>query len=94
MLPVYCLKCGAELRRADDPRGDAGRACYQWFDLAGARVDNCPGCGAVTSLLTTTDGPTILTKLCQLPDPARSLILYLLDYCGRWHVNTSGKHAG
>jgi len=51
---VFCLECGAELRRREAARspGETWR-CFQWVDLQGNVARNCPGCGAITSNLTT-----------------------------------------
>jgi hypothetical protein len=59
---VFCLTCGAVLRRVPDPEGTpGGYPAFQWFDLAGARADQCPQCGEVTSLLTTAPAPDLAT---------------------------------
>lgn len=62
MEDVLCLTCGAVLRRVPDPEGTPnGGPAFQWFDLAGARADQCPQCGEVTSLLTTAPAPDLAT---------------------------------
>lgn len=61
------------MERRDDPHGDPGRACWEWFDLAGARADNCPGCGAVTSALTTTEHPSTRSVLREIWDRRASV---------------------
>ena len=61
MTTVFCLACGAELRRIEDPEGDPGRTCYRWLTPDGSTADNCPGCGAATSLLNTAPAPSPAT---------------------------------
>jgi hypothetical protein len=66
MTTVFCLVCGAELRREPDPAA-TNYPAFEWFDLAGARADNCPRCRAVTSLLNTAPAPspTTVARLVQ-----------------------------
>jgi len=59
MIPVFCLTCGAELRREDDHRDAEAWPCYRWLTTAGAPADRCPGCGTVTSKLSTTPAPDL-----------------------------------
>lgn len=68
------------MERRDDPHGDPGRECWLWFDLAGRRVDKCPGCGAIPSALTTTVHPSTRSVLREVwdrrstvPDVARDV---------------------
>jgi hypothetical protein len=52
-MDVICLTCGLALERREDGI-ERGHQCYTWHDPAsGELVDNCRGCGAVTSLQTT-----------------------------------------
>ena len=60
MIDVFCLTCGAPMRREPDPAA-TNYPAFQWFDLAGALTDNCPACGEVTSLLTTAPAPDVAT---------------------------------
>lgn len=62
MIPVFCLTCGAELRRKPARRGGKETwPCYTWYDLTGARADRCPQCGAITSALSTAPAPDVAT---------------------------------
>jgi len=55
---VYCLACGAPMIRRPDPEGTpGGYPAFQWYTLGGSDAHNCPGCGAITSLLTTGERP-------------------------------------
>lgn len=55
---VYCLACGAPMIRRPDPEGTpGGYPAFQWYTLGGSDAPNCPGCGAITSLLTTGERP-------------------------------------
>lgn len=70
---VYCTTCGTAMERRDDPHGDPGRECWLWFNLAGGLADKCPGCGAVTSALTTTVHPSTRSVLREVWDRRASV---------------------
>lgn len=68
---VYCTNCGEKLlRQPVTPDKGHSWPCYRWFDPAGNLADNCPGCGAITSALTTSPAALsramILERLGQL----------------------------
>ncbi len=51
---VFCKICATPMLRKHNGHTPSGRPAYTWFDLAGRLADNCPGCGAFTSAVTTT----------------------------------------
>ena len=61
-IKVYCTTCGAEFLRqpVTARRKNRIRICFKWFDREGLLADNCPGCGAATSSLSTS--PTALSR--------------------------------
>lgn len=78
---VYCQRCGTTLLRRVYTRGREAHACYRWFDLAGREAHACPGCGEITSLLSTTEDTCELRRarfvaqLARLPEDVQSSVL-------------------
>jgi hypothetical protein len=73
-LTVFCLVCGQEFRRVDDPNTTIETwPCYRWLTPDGVEPLQCPGCGVFSSAINTAPAPA--------PATVAALVQSLHDLC-------------